>query len=316
MKIFVSICSYRDPLLHHTLESLIATKSERTEVTYAVFEQVRYEDSLEVLYPQLVARPDVKYKRIDPKFSNGVGWARNVNALELTDEDFYYQIDSHMLFDKNWDRALINDYKQAMAKTGTNRIVISSNCKNFDVIDNVPHLEHNRNVATLAKFYQFGNDFKIYAHGEHVDPTEEVVPAAHIFAGNLFTHADWIENVGINPKIFFHGEEQMFALASFAAGYRLFHGRWICCYHYIGSNSHTSKQDIEPVVPLEIIEKRKLQSDIELIRYIRSLDDNVLESFRRYSGVDYINRKIEKRAISDKMLPSIPNDWEIPDRDY
>lgn len=316
MKIFVSICSYRDPLLHHTLESLISAKSERTDATYAVFEQNKLEDSLEVLHPQLVARPDVKYKRIDPKFSNGVGWARNVNALELTDEDFYYQIDSHTLFDKNWDRTLINDYKLGMIQTGTNRIIISSNCKNFDVIDGVPCLEHNRNVATLSKFYQFGKDFKLYAHGEHVDPTQELVPSAHIFAGNMFTHADWVTNVGINPRIFFHGEEQIFALSSFAKGYKIFHGRFICSYHYRGSNFHTSKQDFEPIIPPEVIEARKALSDAELLSYIRSLDDNILESFRVYSGVDYINRKIEQRAITHKLVPSIENDWEIPDREF
>lgn len=313
MKIFISICSYRDPLLVHTLKSLIQGKTEITEVTYGIFEQIEKENSLEILYPELVARPDVKYKRIEPQFSEGVGWARYINALQMTDEDFYYQIDSHIIFDIGWDRLLINDFKEGALLTGTNKIIISSNCKNFTVDEDGPRLDHNKNVSCLAKFYQFDKNFWLFAHGEHQNPTSTVRPAIHVFAGNFFTHSDWITNVGIDPKIYFHGEEQMMMLSSFAAGYKVFHGKQINCYHYLDSNHHTSKQDIEPVVPLEIIEARKEASIQHFVRYIRTMDDGILNAFKAYSGVDYINRKLENRAITRHIQPSIEVDWEIPD---
>lgn len=314
MKIFVSICSYRDPLLVFTLKSLIQSKSEITDITYGIFEQTEKEQSLEATHPELVSRHDVKYKRIDPQYSEGVGWARYINSLQMTDEDFYYQIDSHMIFDYGWDRQLIADYKEGASKSETNKVVISSNCKNFNMVDGSPILEHNRNVACIAKYYQFDKNFWLFAHGEHITPTSEVMPAIHLFAGNTFTHADWVDRVGINPRIFFHGEEQIMTLDSFAAGYHLFHGKQISCYHYAGSNHHTSKQDIQPVVSQETLDQRKMFSILEFKRYIQSLDDQLLEEYRKYSGVDYINRKLEKRAISRNITPSIENDWEIPDR--
>ena len=316
MKIFVSICSYRDPHLKLTLESLIQSKSERTDATYAIFEQTKYEDSLEATNPDLVKRPDVIYRRIDPQHSSGVGWARKINSLELTNEDFYYQVDSHMLFDKNWDRSLITDYTLAMDKFNTNKIVISSNCKNFDIIDGIPYLETPQPSSTVAKFYQFANDYKLYVHGEHVEPRTTIELSPHIFAGNLFTHADWLKNVGINQRIFFHGEEQVFTLSSFAAGYKICYGRSIPCYHFIGSNFHTSKQHIEPVVSLEHINKREAESHTELLSFIKSMDDEVLEKFRKQTGVDYINRKIEKRAVSTTFFSPNPNDWDAPDREF
>lgn len=313
MKIFVSICSYRDPLLIYTIKSLIQSKSEITEATYGIFEQTEKEKSLEVLHPEIVSRPDVRYKRIDPQYSEGVGWARNVNALQMSDEDFYYQIDSHMIFDRGWDRQLINDYKEGCIFGKTNRVIISANCKNFHMIDGEPHLEHNRNVSCSAKFYQFDKNFWLYAHGDHENPTVNVQPAIHIFAGNFFTHSDWVRNVGIDSKIFFHGEEQMMTLSSFAVGYKMFHGKQISCYHYIGSNSHTSKQDFEPVVSQEILDSRKAASIEYFKQFIRSLDDDLLNEFKLYSGVDYINRKLENRAITRSIQPSIEVDWEIPD---
>jgi Glycosyltransferase (GlcNAc) len=59
MKIFVSIVSYRDPLLHYTLKSLMENKSEITDVVYGIFEQTATEDSLAVKYPELANHPDV-----------------------------------------------------------------------------------------------------------------------------------------------------------------------------------------------------------------------------------------------------------------
>lgn len=311
MKIFVSICSYRDPLLVYTVKSLIQSKSEITEITYGIFEQIEKENSLEVLHPELVSRSDVKYKRIDPQFSEGVGWARNINALQMTDENFYYQIDSHMIFDKNWDRKLICDYREGCELSNTDKIIISSNCKNFAVVEGTPVLEHNVNVACKAKFYQFDKNFWLFAHGEHIEPTKTVEPAIHVFAGNFFTHSEWISNVGISPRIYFHGEEQIMTLASFAADYKIFHGKQISCYHYNKSNEHSSKQAVDPVVSTEVLEQRKAQSLTYFIQLIRNMDDRILNDFKEYSGVDYINRKLESRAITRSILPSNENDWEI-----
>jgi hypothetical protein len=313
MKIFVSICSYRDPLLVYTLKALMQTKSAITEVVYGIFEQNEKENSLETLFPELVSRSDVKYKRIDPQYSEGVGWARNINSLQLTDEDFYYQIDSHMVFDKNWDRDLINDYKEGCRAVESNKVIISSNCKNFDMVDGNVVLEHGMDYTCRARFYQFNPNLWLFAHGEHIPPTETVMPAIHIFAGNMFTHSDWVRNVGINPRIFFHGEEQAITLSSFAAGYRFFHGKRMSCYHYKGSNEHTSKQDFKPVVSLEIIEERKRRSEIEFRAFLDSLEDDLLEEYRVYSGVNYINKKIEERAITRVIKPSIDIDWEVGD---
>ena len=53
MKIFVSIVSYRDPLLHQTLRNMMEMQSQLTKITYGIFEQTDYADSLEAKYPDL-----------------------------------------------------------------------------------------------------------------------------------------------------------------------------------------------------------------------------------------------------------------------
>lgn len=312
MKIFVNIASYRDPLLPYTIASLFDRKSQMTDVICGVFEQNELENSLITQHPELCAYENLRYKRIDPQYSEGVGWARHLNSLQMTDEDFYYQIDSHIVFDDCWDRQLINDYKEAANIENSNRVIISSNCKNYKFIDGEILLEESHNIATNVKYYQFDENLLLWAHGDFVDPTPTVTPSIHIFAGNMFTHGDWIKNVGVNPHMFFHGEEQVLTMSSFASGYRIYHGKQISCYHYRFAGDHTSKQEYQPIVSAEIIEKRKQKSNKEFKKFIRNLDDRVLEDYRRYSGVDYINRKLENRAITRTIQPSIENDWEIP----
>lgn len=317
MRIFVSIVSYRDPLLYDTVMSLIENKSGLCIVTIGIFEQTKFEDSLANLHPELITKPDIFYKRIDPQYSDGVGWARHINALQMNDADFYYQIDSHALFDKNWDRELVKDYQLAVEKYNNPKIVITSNCKNYHLDESGrPVKEILRPITCKSTYFAFPRDRKLSAHGEWIDANNGVTDAIHIFAGNMFTRSDWVREVGIHPKIFFTGEEQHMTLASFASGYQLCHPREIHCYHYIGSNDHVSKQWINPIVPDKQIKKNQNISDKEFYSFLMSIDNETYEAYRKYSGVDYINRKIESRALSwtFKAPTHIINDWEIPDR--
>lgn len=317
MKIFVSVVSYRDPLLHYTIKSLLENKSERNNVTIGILEQTAFDDSLENKHKEIIEDQCIRYKRIDPQYSEGVGWARHVNSLQLEDEDFYYQIDSHMLFDKHWDRNLIKNYKMGVSKTQSSKVIITSNCKNFDLnANNEPQKIHVNSVACKAKYYAFRKDMYLFGHGEWVQPTTDLTPAIHIFAGNFFTHSDWVRNVGVDPFMFFEGEEQLLTINSYAKGYHLFHATSIECYHYNRTHNYITKQSQMPVVSSEILNKRVSKAREHFLMVLDNLDEDMLERFRKYSGVDYINRKLEKRAITDQILP-VPGeirDWEIEDR--
>lgn len=310
MKIFVSICSYRDPLLHYTLESLIENKSDRHEATYSILEQVVYKDSLEKHYPELVARPDVFYKRVDPQFSDGVGWARKVNSLNVRDEDFFYQIDSHMLFDPNWDRYLVEDYKRGVKKSGSKRVVIDGATKTYTLDeDGVPYKHQEDNMTTYAKYFAFDRYSILGVHGHHVPATKDVMPTSHLFAGNLFTHIEWLENVGINHLSFFDGEEHLLTLRSFEAGYYLYAPTEVRVYHFAGSGEYTTKQWFKPVISMDKYSKLVALSIKQWTTYLETVPESVLIDYYNYCGVDYIGKKIEDRSrdypalISKHMYP-------------
>jgi hypothetical protein len=316
-KIFVNICSYRDKLLAPTICSLLETESGRNQITYGIFEQTKLEDSLQVKYPEIVKNPKVRYKRIDPEFSDGVVWARCINSMQIYDEEFQYQIDSHMLFDKDWDHQLILDYNHTSKLANTKKVLLTSGTKNFD-LDGERITKHTLtdDITVKLGYFQFDKNLRLHAHGPWVPSTEVATPSIHICAGNFFAPVSWIKDVGYNTNIFFEGEEQMFVITSIVAGYQIFHHRKIKVYHYLKSSNHESKQTINPVANPERLKKNIERSEKELVDYIYSLDEAQLERYRKITGVDYINRKLENRAISRgiSINPGVTNDWEIPDR--
>ena len=305
MKIFVSIVSYRDPLLKMTVENVLQQASSRHEITVGIFEQTAVEDSLETVAPELVYNKQVRYKRIDPIYSEGVGWARAINAMQIEDEDFLYEIDSHMLFDKDWDRYLVNDWRKARNKAGSDKVIITGSCFSFDIDDQgEPRLHVNYYPMTCkVGYFHYQENNILGAHGDVIDRTDDVEPAIHICAGNFFTHTDWVKNVGINHKVFFDGEEQLMVLSSIANGYKLYHPRELHSYHFIGTGDYITKQWHKPLITMEKYGEFVRKSIKQLSDYLEQIDEDVLEEYREYSGVDYINQRLEPKCVVKNMNP-------------
>lgn len=310
--IFVNIASYRDPLLAATLQSLIQNESGRNKIVYGVFEQTKLEDSLIRRQPVYTNSPNVRYKRIDPEYSDGVVWARSINAMQIYEEEFMYQVDSHMLFDKDWDNYLIWDYEQAKKIAETDKIILTTGTKNFEYFGKVI-TKHNveKDITVNFKYFQFAKNLILRTHGKWIEGTDVVTPGIHTIAGNFFAPSKWVREVGYNTNLFFDAEEQYMSISSILAGYKIYHQRKIKCYHYLDSAKSMTRQDNEPVVN----ENRRLanleREHRELINYIYSLGEEKLNHYKSLTGVDYINRKLEERAITRTVEPDIPIDWEI-----
>lgn len=296
-KIFVSIVSYRDPLLDTTIESLLDNQSNNNTLVISVLDQstndCKFKD-----------HPNVIYKQIAPQYSNGVGWARHVNSLNLTDEDFFYQIDSHSLFDKNWDDYLIADYLYSRSYFNTNKIAMSSACKGFiiDESNNVCKLDEDDNCYIKVKFIkEVGfNQFKLLnAHGiRYPAAPNSIIDAFHLNAGNFFTHSDFIFNVGICPNMYFGGEEQHLTLSSFINGYKLVHHTSVHLYHLCNTENYITKIEVNPVISIEQQDLLRNNSITYWLNYLDTIPHHVLLDFYKFSGVDYINLKIDESSLT------------------
>lgn len=275
-------------------------KSKRHDATYAILEQTCYKDSLEAKYPELSNHPDVSYKRIDPEYSDGCVWARSTNLLGLnSDHDFLYQIDSHMLFDPNWDRFLVEDWKKARKKEGHDKVIISGSCKVFVMNPDLGPCQVNYESPITSDVKYFNIDPVNHcpkAHGDHIPAKPEPFKGFHILAGNFFTHRDWAKNVGLVPESFYDTEEPLMTFMSYEKGYAVYHHSQISCYHLDDTKDYITKQWVNPVVNTNKINKSMERSIKIWKKYLDDVEEEVLINFYKDFGVDMINHVIDDRA--------------------
>jgi len=310
--IYVSVCSYRDPLLFQTVASLLSTVSGKHNVVIGIFEQTALQDSLVKTHPELLEKFDctenieyqssiklgVLYKRIDPEYSDGVGWARNINQHQMDPSmyDFVYQVDSHMIFDKNWDDFLVQNYTAATVLAGHKNVIITNTCKVFWFETEQLIVQPTEPTGGMCKFqHEFPKNCIVTATGVHrpVWPLEE---ANHLFAGNSFFPVSWVNEVGNDPIMFFDGEEHLLTLRSFLAGYRMYFSTELWSYHYRDTHKYITKQWHEPITSTLRYCRNVQRSQKRLKEYIDSRSDDELKQFADYTGIDYKNRIILDKA--------------------
>lgn len=298
-KIFVSIVSYKDPLLTQTVQSLLENASTDNDITISILDQSH--DKL------VFSESNVLYMQLDPKLSKGVGWARHINSLNLTNEDFYYQIDSHAVFDSNWDRYLIADFEKYQKRYNTNKIALSSASNEFIMNDkDIQKTNYDQPHTFITKFSKHSNitnedrlvSVHSYLHERILDDQE--LPAVHMHAGNFFTHSDFIKDVGISPEFFFDGEEQYLTMTLFFNDYKLFHHSEVHNYHFTytpGCYFTNPWRDKERNVnEIQIFSKK---SKNFLNRYIDLLSDDQLDSYYKFSGINYKTNTIDEEVMCD-----------------
>lgn len=122
MKIFVSIASYCDPLLFFTLKDCFAKAKYPQNLIFGVVDQ--NETSQKETINLCSFHKQIRYVSINKLDTYGVCWARNIAFSLYDDEDFLLQIDSHMLFEQDWDQTLIQQYSDL--KINSKKPIIST----------------------------------------------------------------------------------------------------------------------------------------------------------------------------------------------
>jgi len=221
--LFVSIANYKDSETINTVNNLLTNASGDLEIHVCVFSQIDLEDKS---FDSLDNIPNVQHIKCDFRQAKGVCWARKTCQSYYNGEDYYMQIDSHIIFAENWDRLLIQDHDKAL-RYGRKAILTAYPCA-YEFDENgerfIPHRSATRfdmNVVNIipSAAARFVND--------HEEPEQEFF----IAGGFLFTSGDFVETVPYDEEIFFLGEEITLAIRAYTAGYFIFAPTKFICAH-------------------------------------------------------------------------------------
>lgn len=233
MSIFISIASYRDPELIRTIKSAIDNAAYPEDLYFGVVLQ-----ELEKFEPDLSWVPNMKLTKIHPKDAKGAGFARAF-AMELYDgQDYYLQIDSHTLFEKNWDLICIDQLNKAKEISKNNKVILSYFPPPF-------HIQENGSITIVKDSkeqppYPTKQIPKITKRNEwtaqrvEFSDKQKQLPelSTTILAGFIFTTGDIVKEIPYDPEISFFGEEICFAVRAWTRGWDIYSPSKIILYHF------------------------------------------------------------------------------------
>lgn len=318
-KIFVSIASYRDPELLPTLKSLLENARNPEDLVICIGWQHSKEDKWDTL-KKYKKDPRFKILDIDHKDSKGVCWARSEIQKLYTDEDYYFQLDSHHRFSKDWDVQLKDILHYLMLK-GHEKPLLSSYIAGY-FPDKDPKDRVNEVWGlNIDRFMPAGAIFLRPHHVDNWQDLKEPFPTRFISAHFIFTLGKFAKEVPYDPNLYFHGEESSLAARAYTHGYDLFAPHKVIVWHEYtreGKKRHwDDSQDWKEKDDASYARFRKLFGmdpgctpcqRKALAPYgfgtVRSLED-----FERYAGLKFSTRQIHKETI-DYKFPPITGDYE------
>jgi hypothetical protein len=229
--IFISIASYRDPELERTIHSALDNAVNPQDLHFGVMLQ-----EFEKFAPDLSWVPNLTLKTIHPKMARGAGYARAEIIPMYSGQDYFLQIDSHTIFEKNWDELCIDQYKKAQDISKNNKIILSYFPPPF-------YVESNKQISIIKNSktqlpYATKQKPMLTKRGEwtaeRVKLSNKNLPeeSTTILAGFVFAAGELIQEVPYDPEISFFGEELCFAIRAWTRGWDIYSPCVTIVYHF------------------------------------------------------------------------------------
>lgn len=316
-KIFISIASYRDPLLKTTITEAYKNARHPERLVFGIVDQSYDREFINI--DHLDFRKQIRYFRIDPYMTRGCCFSRNLCQSLWAGEELYFQCDSHTLFDQDWDYIFEEEFKRL--SEWHDRPAITAYPRGFKVIDNdIKKLERQTisGCMTLAvdEAQTFKNNYFVGTIAK-VMQFIDTVPGFLMSANCLFTWGKICEEVPYDPYLFFHGEEHSLALRMWTSGYSIFHMPLTPVYHHYGRDYRTTywgDQEQEQQRDMlwherDQISKRRLEGVVRGawggqygIGRVKSIHDYI-----RYTGIDYFKQTVEPKSLTGAGI--FDRDW-------
>jgi glycosyltransferase involved in cell wall biosynthesis len=318
-KIFVSIASYRDPELLPTIENLLENARRPEDLVICIAWQHSKEDKWDTLKKY---KKDSRFKiiDIDYKESKGVCWARSEIQKLYTDEDYYFQLDSHHRFTKDWDVQLKDLLHYLMCK-GHEKPLLSAYIPGYfpekdpkDRVNEVWGLNIDRFMPAGA----------IFLRPHHIDKFQELKEpflTRFVSAHFIFTVGKFVKEVPYDPNLYFHGEESSLAARAYTYGSDLFAPHKVRVWHEYtreGKKRHwDDSQDWKTKDDASYARFRKLfgmdpgctSCQRKALAPYGFGEERSLEDFEKYAGLKFSTRQIHKETIDNKFPPLL-GDYE------
>jgi len=232
-KIFVHIASYRDPELQITVDTLIQNADNPQNISVGICQQDDPYKFIKFPYS------NVKCINFDHLDSKGACWARYVTGTLYDNEEYFLQIDSHILMVEHWDTLLIEQVKMAEQLT-TNKCIFAMYPTAYD-FENGERIKKPPTIGT-TKIKEPIVGIPVGTGGPH-NKSGTPIPCNFLNAGFMFGHGSFYIDCPYDPEIYFIGEEILNTLRAYTNGYDLFNPSVHFCWHLYKHHNDPNSKD-------------------------------------------------------------------------
>jgi hypothetical protein len=235
-RIFVSIASFCDPMLMFTVRDALEKARNPGRLSLGIIDQS----------PQSVEHALVRgagrlaYMHIDPHQSRGACWARALAMTLYAGEDFFFQIDSHTVFDPAWDETLVAALETVGTRCGNPKTILSTRPFAFEIGPDGAIATNRFTDCTLKlvpRETAIRSTAPVISFACHNSGSRSDLPGFQISAAYLFTRGSFVEEVPYDPFFYFHGEEQDISIRAFTHGWDIWHPNVVPLYHLYKSRA-------------------------------------------------------------------------------
>ena len=306
MSVFVQLVSYRNFDTVPTVMDCLNKAYDKAGLKFGIVLQ-QDED-----VPPELNMPNVKVHKVSVAESRGQGWARSVAQSFYSSEDYTLQIDSGTRLAEAWDSTLI----EALKSTGREKPIISNFANKFNPDNGEMEV---RDVAYRPHPHMFLNSAPS-CWASPLKGVKQIIPARILCDHFMFAVGSHAAECKYDPEMYWAEIDSAVSIRSFTHGYDMFnHFVPVAWRNY---NRRPQHWENHPDWWLSSYRSSVRFGDLVAGRLesyglgtARSLED-----YQRFSGLDFVNRRIHRDVLSNKNPPvEYPNDevWEKSmSRDY
>ena len=306
--IFVSVASYRDFYCSRTLESMYKNAARPENIYVGLCIQNKEEDEDCGLSGELAQySKNIATIRMKNYEAKGPTWARYLCTTLFNNQDYFFQIDSHTLFDKDWDETLMKMIDEIKTNTESKDVVLSHYPPSYHDYENK---KKSKNVVdTICQSFFNEKGMVSFLGATPIDMSKEkYVQTPHIAAGMFFCEGKCLRDVPYDPNLpnLFVGEEILHSARVWTAGYDIYSPTEVTVYHlYTRSDQPHVWDDKKKFDDTEAFNKAKHILNFQDTKPIPDyVNENIehyglgkkrtLQEFLDFAGIDPVKKQIYK----------------------
>lgn len=299
--IFIQIPSYRDFELNKTIASAVNNASGENTLHFGIHQCLLFDSEIVINtnYPDWV-----KISFVDSIAPENIGLqkSRYIANEFYNNEDYYFQIDAHMRFVKNWDLKAITMMNWYI-DIGITNPLITAYPSSYWYLDDGVNEHHTDYYPTKIMFVQNLEQFKTTLIPLNTAyPTDKYCAYTYgVSGGCIFTFGSFAQ-IKPNIKISFWGEEPLIAARAFTHGFDL-----VTATEHLVSHLYTSDQPFSKTRRHHVWKDfPKIWNEMDLIskEEYRSIfmdkiigDDGLgtvrtLEEYEEFAGLNFKDKEI------------------------